>query len=94
MDMDYITWRHYPALALKLGHELKYKEDFAGIWAKMENELFQVLHSVPVIDILKINYGLTSRYPKACSPRLRKAFNDFIKLEIRTMSIDELLYTY
>jgi len=88
------NYRLFPNIAMFLSCNLRYKEDFAGVWEAMEQELFKVLHNMSSIEIAKLKFALGGSFPKAGSPKLHRALLDLAREDLNGMNASELLHTF
>lgn len=84
----------FPQIALSLGNKLRYKEDFAGVWEALEEQLFKVLHNYNSMEIAQLKFGLAGTFPKAGSPRLHKALRDLALEDIPRAGLTELMHIF
>jgi hypothetical protein len=88
------NYRLFPNIALHLACNLRYKEDFAGVWEAMEQELFKVLHNMSSIEVAKLKFALGGTFPKAGSPKIHRALLDLAREDLHGMNASELLHTF
>ncbi len=88
------NFRVYPNIALYLAINLRYKEDFAKVWATLEQELFKVLHNMSTIEIAKLKFVLCGFFPKSGSPTLHKALVDIATEDLTGATVPELLHLF
>ena len=84
----------YPNIALYLAQNLRYKEDFSGVWEAIEEGAMKNLHNYSTIDIAKMKFALAGTFPKAGSPRLHKALLDIALQDVPTASASELMHLF